>query len=170
MLGGRHLVAAFVLDSGARPDAVVPVGLETAARYRACDLASGQVETRTGTDLMSAGVRLQGHDLLTSWLKYADGASVSEAFLRGDAEYMPGLHGAVWFETVYQDPADDSGRTLYALDHNENYPETLPRAAPTPVSSWCASTGSATSGPRSVGQSRVDDLTGRVLHLRQVFG
>ncbi len=38
----------------------------------------------------------------------------------------PGLHGAVWFETVYQDQADPSGRTLYALYHNENYPETLP--------------------------------------------
>ena len=36
-----------------------------------------------------------------------------------------GLHGAVWFETVYQHPEDPSGRTLSALYHNENYPETL---------------------------------------------
>jgi len=33
--------------------------------------------------------------------------------------------GAVWFETVYQHPEDASGRTLSALYHNENYPETL---------------------------------------------
>ena len=37
-----------------------------------------------------------------------------------------GLHGAVWFETVYQDAKDKSGLTLYALYHNENYPITLP--------------------------------------------
>ena len=37
-----------------------------------------------------------------------------------------GLHGAVWFETVYQDPKDTSGKTLYAVYHNENYPSTLP--------------------------------------------
>ena len=71
-------------------------------------------------------------------LKYADGATVAEAFSRRArrvhgaraaaerAARQPGLHGAVWFETVYQDPADPSGRTLYALYHNENYPETLP--------------------------------------------
>ncbi len=38
----------------------------------------------------------------------------------------PGLHGAVWFETVYQSPDDKTGKTLYALYHNENYPATLP--------------------------------------------
>jgi hypothetical protein len=71
-------------------------------------------------------------------LKYADGATVAEAFGRDSDEFTapalppnaepgtPGLHGAVWFETVYQDPADATGRTLYALYHNENYPETLP--------------------------------------------
>jgi hypothetical protein len=37
-----------------------------------------------------------------------------------------GLHGAVWFETVYQDTTDKTGRTLYAVYHNENYPSTLP--------------------------------------------
>jgi len=37
-----------------------------------------------------------------------------------------GLHGAVWFETVYQDKKDNSGKTLYALYHNENYPSTFP--------------------------------------------
>lgn len=71
-------------------------------------------------------------------LKHADGATVAEAFSRRPEEFVeptmppntppgePGLHGAVWFETVYQEPSDATGRTLYALYHNENYPETLP--------------------------------------------
>jgi hypothetical protein len=71
-------------------------------------------------------------------LKYADGknadeafSSKPEAFVRPDipANAKPGtegLHGAVWFETVYQDTADMSGKTLYAVYHNENYPMTLP--------------------------------------------
>jgi hypothetical protein len=37
-----------------------------------------------------------------------------------------GLHGAVWFETIYQDQKDASGKTLFAIYHNENYPATLP--------------------------------------------
>jgi len=37
-----------------------------------------------------------------------------------------GLHGAVWFETVYKDINDKSDRTLYALYHNENYPLNYP--------------------------------------------
>jgi hypothetical protein len=37
-----------------------------------------------------------------------------------------GLHGAVWFETIYQDAKDKTGKTLYAVYHNENYPQTLP--------------------------------------------
>ena len=45
---------------------------------------------------------------------------------RTRAPREPRLHGAVWFETVYQHPGDASGQTLYALFHNENYPETLP--------------------------------------------
>ncbi|MEQ1735901.1 MAG: hypothetical protein ABL886_05820 [Rhodoglobus sp.] len=68
----------------------------------------------------------------------AEGATVSEAFSRRPDEFVapslppnaapgtPGLHGAVWFETIYQHPGDASGKTLYALYHNENYPETLP--------------------------------------------
>ncbi|GAA4396510.1 hypothetical protein GCM10023187_04710 [Nibrella viscosa] len=71
-------------------------------------------------------------------LKFADGANADEAFLRKAGEFtepgipenapvgQPGLHGAVWFETVYQDATDKSGRTLYAVYHNENYPATLP--------------------------------------------
>lgn len=78
-----------------------------------------------------------------SHLKYADGATVAEAFGRRADEFRepvlppnsppgtPGLHGAVWFETVYQDGSDATGRTLYALYHNENYPETLPFDAAT---------------------------------------
>lgn len=37
-----------------------------------------------------------------------------------------GLHGAVWFETVYKDINDKSDQTLYALYHNENYPLNYP--------------------------------------------
>jgi len=71
-------------------------------------------------------------------LEYADGLNPDEVFLRKPDEFvdpkMPpnvppgeeGLHGAVWFETVYQDTKDASGKTLYALYHNENYPATLP--------------------------------------------
>lgn len=42
-----------------------------------------------------------------------------------------GLHGAVWFETVYQSSKDATGKTLYAVYHNENYPQTLPFDAKT---------------------------------------
>ena len=38
----------------------------------------------------------------------------------------PGFHGAMWFETVYQSELDRSGKTLYAVYHNENYPQNLP--------------------------------------------
>src|SRR5581483_11437838 len=71
-------------------------------------------------------------------LMYADGSNIDEAFSRKESEFKvpvlppnakpgtPGLHGAVWFESVYQDVNDKSGKTLYALYHNENYPSTLP--------------------------------------------
>ncbi|GAB4031517.1 hypothetical protein GCM10028809_27690 [Spirosoma gilvum] len=71
-------------------------------------------------------------------LKYADGRHAEEAFASKAIDFhepimpknapvnAPGLHGAVWFETVYQDVKDQSGRTLYAVYHNENYPATLP--------------------------------------------
>jgi hypothetical protein len=71
-------------------------------------------------------------------LKYADGRNAEEVFQSTAEKFrspvMPanalvgqtGLHGAVWFETVYQDKNDKSGKTLYGVYHNENYPETLP--------------------------------------------
>lgn len=71
-------------------------------------------------------------------LKFASGPNADAVFSTPAAEYIapklpinaavgePGLHGAVWFETVYQDEKDPSGRTLFAIYHNENYPETLP--------------------------------------------
>ncbi len=71
-------------------------------------------------------------------LKFSDGRQADEAFRNPAAAFTepemptnapvgtPGLHGAVWFETVYQDKNDASGRTLYAIYHNENYPVTLP--------------------------------------------
>jgi hypothetical protein len=75
----------------------------------------------------------EAHDL-----KFASGASVDEVFLKKSEEFIepampkntapgtPGLHGAVWFETLYKDSSDPSHKTLYALYHNENYPSTLP--------------------------------------------
>lgn len=71
-------------------------------------------------------------------LKYASGRNADEVFNKTYEAFkeptMPlnvaptaeGLHGAVWFETVYQDKKDTTGKTLYALYHNENYPITLP--------------------------------------------
>lgn len=71
-------------------------------------------------------------------LKYTNALNADEAFLSKPEDFVepempknaapgtPGLHGAVWFETVYQDQQDTSGKTLYAVYHNENYPATLP--------------------------------------------
>jgi len=76
-------------------------------------------------------------------LKFASGRDPDEAFSSvadGFIEpQMPpnaptgerGLHGAAWFETVYQDESDATGKTLYAVYHNENYPPTLPYDAAT---------------------------------------
>jgi hypothetical protein len=75
----------------------------------------------------------EAHDL-----KFASGKNADEVFGSPSSAYIapsmplnaakgqPGLHGAVWFETVYQDAKDQTGKTLYAVYHNENYPETLP--------------------------------------------
>ena len=43
-----------------------------------------------------------------------------------DPSAEKGVVGAVWFETVYQDARDASGKTLYAVYHNENYPWNFP--------------------------------------------
>jgi len=71
-------------------------------------------------------------------LKYADAVSPAIVFEKKPSEFtaptMPinvkpneeGLHGAVWFETIYQDKKDKTGKTLFALYHNENYPNTYP--------------------------------------------
>ena len=71
-------------------------------------------------------------------LKYADGLDPEKVFASEKEQFhspimpmnapvgKPGLHGAVWFETVYQDRKDASGKTLYGIYHNENYPATLP--------------------------------------------
>lgn len=76
-------------------------------------------------------------------LKYSDGPNANIVFQNSAEQFfnptMPanvpigqkGLHGAVWFETVYQDKKDATGKTLYALYHNENYPITLPYNAKT---------------------------------------
>lgn len=82
-----------------------------------------------------------GEDTLWGYsdnLRFGNGAHADEAFARKYEELimpdMPknvkpgenGLHGAVWFETVYQDAKDPSGKTLYAVYHNENYPANYP--------------------------------------------
>src|SRR5687767_2715374 len=71
-------------------------------------------------------------------LKFASGKNPDEAFKSPASAFTepnmpknasinsPGLHGAVWFETVYQDPNDKSGKTLFAVYHNENYPANYP--------------------------------------------
>lgn len=71
-------------------------------------------------------------------LLFADGRNAPEAFASNAAAFKrpqlpavapigdPGFHGAMWFETVYQSDKDTSGRTLYAIYHNENYPQNLP--------------------------------------------
>jgi len=71
-------------------------------------------------------------------LKFADGMNPEQVFALSKEQFhnpimplnapvgKPGLHGAVWFETVYQDRKDASGKTLYGIYHNENYPATLP--------------------------------------------
>lgn len=82
----------------------------------------------------------EAHDL-----KFASGRSVDEVFKKASTEFTeprmplnakpgsPGLHGAVWFETLFKDPNDATGKTLYALYHNENYPSTLPYDSSTGV-------------------------------------
>ncbi len=82
-----------------------------------------------------------GEDTLWGYsdnLRFGNGANADEAFARKYEELimpdMPknvkpgekGLHGAVWFETVYQDVNDPTGKTLYAVYHNENYPWNYP--------------------------------------------
>jgi hypothetical protein len=71
-------------------------------------------------------------------LMFASGRHAPDAFDSDSADFsrpnLPnvapigkeGLHGAVWFETVYQSAKDPSGKTLYAVYHNENYPQNLP--------------------------------------------
>ena len=71
-------------------------------------------------------------------LKFASGINPDQAFSSAASGFtepgMPknvppgtdGLHGAVWFETIYQDPKDKTGKTLFAVYHNENYPANFP--------------------------------------------
>ncbi len=71
-------------------------------------------------------------------LEFASGKSPNEVFQTPDEKFvdpiMPpnvlptenGLHGCVFFETLYQSLTDPSGKTLYVVYHNENYPQTLP--------------------------------------------
>ena len=57
----------------------------------------------------------------TAWKNYEKPVIPTDA-----KPYEDGLHGAVWFETVYKDLNDLTDKTLFALYHNENYPLNLP--------------------------------------------
>jgi hypothetical protein len=57
----------------------------------------------------------------TEWAKYEKPSLPPNA-----GPYENGLHGAVWFETVYKDIKDSTDNTLYSLYHNENYPANYP--------------------------------------------
>ena len=70
-------------------------------------------------------------------LFFANGKNSTEAFSTKAGDFhrpiLPAIgsdstdiHGAMWFETVYQSEKDPSGKTLYGVYHNENYPENLP--------------------------------------------
>jgi hypothetical protein len=76
-------------------------------------------------------------------LRFASGANADSVFNLEWKDYVKpriplnagrdeeGLHGAVWFETVYKDTTDKSDNTLFALYHNENYPLNYPYRAET---------------------------------------
>ena len=76
-------------------------------------------------------------------LKFASGTTPDEAFQSHASNFIEprlplnarigsrGLHGAVWFETIFQQSSDPSGKKLYAVYHNENYPENFPYKATT---------------------------------------
>jgi hypothetical protein len=71
-------------------------------------------------------------------LRFASGANADSVFNTQWKDYKKplippnvkpdedGLHGAVWFETIYKDVNDKSDKTLFALYHNENYPLNFP--------------------------------------------
>jgi hypothetical protein len=83
----------------------------------------------------------QGEDPVWGYadqLRFASGSNADSVFNTAWKDYekpgIPenadrfedGLHGAVWFETIYKDVNDKSDKTLYALYHNENYPSNYP--------------------------------------------
>jgi alpha-galactosidase len=65
--GERHLVAAFVLPGGSRPDRVMPQRLDPGHRYRVTDLATGAARVAGAADL-ARGIPLEGPAGVTSWL------------------------------------------------------------------------------------------------------
>ncbi len=67
----RHLVAAFVLPGGTRPDRLRPRRLAAGRSYRVTDLGSGASGTASAAEL-EEGIPLAGHAGLTSWLVAID--------------------------------------------------------------------------------------------------
>lgn len=71
-------------------------------------------------------------------LRFASGTNPDQVFAtpweKFEKPFLPpsvdahklGLHGAVWFETIYKDRRDPSEKTLFALYHNELYPKNYP--------------------------------------------
>ncbi|MFM9876513.1 MAG: alpha-galactosidase [Rhodoglobus sp.] len=66
--GDRHVVAAFVLDGGIRPDALAVRSLDAAKAYRVTDLTDGSAKTMTGGELTTPGIPIEGAGSVTSWL------------------------------------------------------------------------------------------------------
>lgn len=65
--GDRHLLAAFVLPGGTRPQRVRPRRLERGRSYRVTDLGSGTTRTASAAEL-AQGIALDGPGGVTSWL------------------------------------------------------------------------------------------------------
>ncbi len=65
--GDRHVVAAFVLPGGTRPDRVRPQRLLAGRSYRVTDLATGASRTADAAELAD-GIELDGAAGVTSWL------------------------------------------------------------------------------------------------------
>lgn len=75
--GDRHLVQAFVLPGGSRPEVVRPV-LDPDADYVVTDLATGTATAATGAEL-AAGIPLEGAPSVTSWLLLVETAGAAHA-------------------------------------------------------------------------------------------
>lgn len=65
---GRAIVAAFVLEGGARPAALWPRGIEPDTIYSVTDLADGDARRISGAELLDGALVPFGDDAVMSWL------------------------------------------------------------------------------------------------------